>query len=189
MDAAILAAGWDVLADLGYGGLTFEAVALRAGCHRPALYRRFGNKRELVLALVLALVRQLEPPPRIDSDPKLTLVDYLRGYCVFLAGKGGGATLGLSQARQSDPELSQALDQLFEKERVLYSDALNMAAGRPIPPAHCHLLIDAMLGAVTFRVLLRRDTLTETEIEELVDQTLLTARLGPRNHEMLTIGP
>ncbi|MGC4934257.1 TetR/AcrR family transcriptional regulator [Gordonia sp. DT30] len=52
LEAAILDAAWEQLRERGYGGLTFEAVAERAGTSRPVLYRRWSNRAELVRALI-----------------------------------------------------------------------------------------------------------------------------------------
>jgi AcrR family transcriptional regulator len=179
VDAAIFSAGWAVLSDAGYGGLTFEAVAHKAGCNRAALYRRFGSKRELVIALVLSLVRQIEPTLTGDN-PRQDLIGHLLGFIQYLTGPGGGAMLGLAQARRDDPELSKALDILFENERPFYVGCLEQAVGNALPKAFCHLLIDAMLGAVAFRVLFRNGDLPTAEIEELVDQAIRAAAHGPQ---------
>ncbi|KYH45644.1 TetR/AcrR family transcriptional regulator [Branchiibius sp. NY16-3462-2] len=50
LEAAILDAGWAELVATGYGNLTMDSVARRAGTSEPVLYRRWPNKDELVLA-------------------------------------------------------------------------------------------------------------------------------------------
>ncbi|MFT4042085.1 MAG: TetR/AcrR family transcriptional regulator [Gordonia sp. (in: high G+C Gram-positive bacteria)] len=52
LEAAILDAAWKQLLDYGYSGLTFEAVAERAGTSRPVLYRRWPTRAELVHATI-----------------------------------------------------------------------------------------------------------------------------------------
>lgn len=52
LEAAILAAAWDVLAEQGYAGFTYEAVAARAATSRPVLYRRWPTRHELLVAAV-----------------------------------------------------------------------------------------------------------------------------------------
>lgn len=52
LEAAILDAAWDVLVERGYPGLTYEAVAARAGTSRPVLYRRWPRHQDLLLATV-----------------------------------------------------------------------------------------------------------------------------------------
>jgi AcrR family transcriptional regulator len=69
LETAILAAGWDVLAENGYGGLTFEAVAERAGTGKAALYRRWPDKESLALAVVGQVY--LETPQRIPDTGSL----------------------------------------------------------------------------------------------------------------------
>ncbi|MFF5076828.1 TetR/AcrR family transcriptional regulator [Actinoplanes sp. NPDC000266] len=50
LEDAILDAAWDVLAEHGYSGFTYEAVAARAGTSRPVLYRRWPQREDLLLA-------------------------------------------------------------------------------------------------------------------------------------------
>jgi AcrR family transcriptional regulator len=52
LESAILNAAWDELARTGYGGLTIEAVAERAGTSKTVLYRRWASKPELVIATI-----------------------------------------------------------------------------------------------------------------------------------------
>jgi len=50
LEEAILAAAWERLADAGYGGFTYEAIAERAHTSKPVLYRRWSSREELLLA-------------------------------------------------------------------------------------------------------------------------------------------
>jgi AcrR family transcriptional regulator len=50
LEAALLDAAWQELQVGGYGGLTFDAVAVRAGTSKPVLYRRWPTKADLVVA-------------------------------------------------------------------------------------------------------------------------------------------
>ena len=50
IDDAVLGAVADLLLEVGYADLTVAAVAERAGTSRPAVYRRWPTKAELVLA-------------------------------------------------------------------------------------------------------------------------------------------
>ena len=60
LEQALLDAGWEVLDERGYSGLTYEAVAERAQTSRPVLYRRWPTRSELVLAILLRQV-SLDP--------------------------------------------------------------------------------------------------------------------------------
>ncbi|CAN5210365.1 TetR/AcrR family transcriptional regulator [soil metagenome] len=50
LEEALLSAALDELLETGYSGLTIERVAERAGTSRHVVYRRWGNREELVLA-------------------------------------------------------------------------------------------------------------------------------------------
>src|SRR5699024_6761499 len=52
LEVAILQAAWDVLQDVGYSQLTMEGVATRAKTSKTAIYRRWSNRSELVLATI-----------------------------------------------------------------------------------------------------------------------------------------
>ncbi len=50
LEAAILEAAWDELAEVGYAALTMDGVAARARTSRAVLYRRWPSRPELVVA-------------------------------------------------------------------------------------------------------------------------------------------
>ena len=177
-DAAILAAGWRVLAAQGYAGLGFDAVAEAAGCSRPALYRRFANKRELVLAMMEARSRDVEPEVDPHGDPRHALVEHLKAMRNHLGQSGDGVVLGLAVASRADPDLAAAFERYEAGERRYYAEILDRAAGLPLAAARRDLLIDTLLGAVMFRLVLRRGTISDAELESLADQALATARRG-----------
>ncbi|KYH45170.1 TetR/AcrR family transcriptional regulator [Branchiibius sp. NY16-3462-2] len=58
----ILEATVELVLEGGYAGLNMEAVARLAGCGRPAIYRRFSGKDELVAAAAATVLR-LGPLP------------------------------------------------------------------------------------------------------------------------------
>lgn len=58
LEEALLQATWDELAEVGYGALTFDAVAQRAGTSRTVVYRRWATKRELAEAAITFVGRR-----------------------------------------------------------------------------------------------------------------------------------
>ncbi len=60
---AIRGAVMQELAEVGYGRLSIEAVARRAGVGKTAIYRRWSSKLEMVLEIVSAVAGQSLPLP------------------------------------------------------------------------------------------------------------------------------
>jgi AcrR family transcriptional regulator len=58
LEAALLEATWEELVDVGYGALTLDSVAQRAGTSRPVIARRWPTKPDLVRAAVLRMTSQ-----------------------------------------------------------------------------------------------------------------------------------
>src|SRR6202035_2909196 len=52
LEAALLRAAWDELAEVGFAKLTMESVAARAKTGVAVLYRRWPNKDDLVIAAI-----------------------------------------------------------------------------------------------------------------------------------------
>ena len=63
LEAALLEATWAELTEVGYGALTFDGVAQRAGTSRTVVYRRWATKVELVQATVAFVGRRHPSPP------------------------------------------------------------------------------------------------------------------------------
>lgn len=61
--SAIQKAVIEELAAVGYGRLSIEAVARRAGVGKTAVYRRWGSKSAMVLEIVAAVAAQRLPLP------------------------------------------------------------------------------------------------------------------------------
>lgn len=73
---AIAEAVLDELAELGYGRLSMEAVAKRAGVGKSALYRRWPSKHEMITSVVAQFsVRQaaIDDTGSLPSDLRQTL--------------------------------------------------------------------------------------------------------------------
>jgi AcrR family transcriptional regulator len=75
VDAAILKAAWRLLREEGYARLSIAGVAQAAKVGRPAIYRRYRDKSELVAAVIAEKVGDLAP---IDTGhPRGDLISLL----------------------------------------------------------------------------------------------------------------
>ena len=75
VDEAILKAATQLLHEQGYARMSIAGVAEEAGVGRPAIYRRYENKSELVLAAI-AFMRARVPAPD-TGDTRQDLITHL----------------------------------------------------------------------------------------------------------------
>src|SRR5690606_202200 len=78
LEAAILDAAWEELAENGYSGLTFERVAARASTGRAVLYRRWSSREELVRAAVRRVGERTASVPIDTGNLRDDLIQTLR---------------------------------------------------------------------------------------------------------------
>jgi AcrR family transcriptional regulator len=71
VDQAIAAATLELLSELGFAGMTIEAVAAAAGVGKPAIYRRHADKPALVAAVIAAQLPTLTVPDLGDTRAEL----------------------------------------------------------------------------------------------------------------------
>ena len=71
LDEAILIAAHELLATEGLGGLSYAAVAKRAGTTRPAIYRRYATIEALAVAAIGRTARSITPDPTGDLHTDL----------------------------------------------------------------------------------------------------------------------
>ena len=91
----LLDAALDLIAEQGYGGISMEAIARRAGVTKPVVYDLFGNRGELLTALLrreeeraLALLAEVMPSePSIDPDALI-----VEGFRAFLESVAANPT-------------------------------------------------------------------------------------------------
>lgn len=159
IDVAILGATLDLLADRGYAALSIAAVAEAAGVGKPAIYRRYGSKAELVVAAIDVLAD--EPEPALPDDTRDALTALLAATAAVIGTPGGLAIMGsLLAAGSSDPELIEAF-----RERVV----------RPR-----HEVVDTVMARAAERGELRADADLEALDAMLFGAVLARATLGAR---------
>ena len=71
IDQAVETATLELLRDRGFAGMSIEAIATAAGVGKPAIYRRYAGKGELVAAVIAARLPVLELPDRGDTRAEL----------------------------------------------------------------------------------------------------------------------
>jgi AcrR family transcriptional regulator len=107
-EQAILQATRELLVEGGVHGLTIEGVASRAGVAKTTIYRRWRDKDELALAVVLDMVEQVVELPEL-GDTRAELTAFVTAAVNVLGSTLMGRVMqGLVSDLATDPELAQA---------------------------------------------------------------------------------
>ena len=173
IDAAVLGATLSVLDELGYGRLTMEEVAQRAGTTKPAIYRRWAGRPRLVLAALGLRLGELRAP-----DTGCTLCDLDESLKVFVAAfrrLPPGVIGPLFAECAADVELrSEFLSTLFEPPREAVAQTLDRAHARGdlCPDLDRGLVLDLLASLIHYRLLFGHAPTSDAEIEHAVEALL-----------------
>jgi AcrR family transcriptional regulator len=171
---AVLHAADDLLAERGFGGVTVEGIAARAGVAKQTIYRWWPSKADILLdTLIDDASHQLSPPgkgPVVDGARR-----YLRTFARFLTVEPAGQVLlALIGEAQHDPAVAaifrqRYLDPQRQRERELLERGIvagELPAGLDVDAA-----LDALLGPVLYRALTGRK-IPRAFIDGLIADTL-----------------
>jgi AcrR family transcriptional regulator len=151
-----LAAAGRILRDEGYSRLTMGRVAAESGVAKTTLYRRWPTKAALCMELYLDVAgRELQVPDTGDvaGDLKHIASTVLHIQTRTVAGP---AFLGLIAEAQVNPDTrADFLAEFAQRRREVTRLVLRRAVerGEVRPDTDVDLVIDALGGALTFRLL------------------------------------
>ena len=181
VDAAIVDATLQLLAEGGYSALTMEAVATLAGVGKATLYRRYTGKEQLV---VDALATMSEPAEVVQGA---SVRDELVARLEAVRRKSDSSLAGkifprLVSASAESPELMRNYRrQVLLPRRLAFAAALRRGVeeGLVRPDVDVDHAIDLLIGPMVYRNLIRNDPPPGPELAARVVDDVLVA-LAPR---------
>lgn len=172
---AIVQATQELLVEQGYRALTIEGVAARAGVGKQTIYRWWPSRAALVLEAYLA-GSDAVPPPATSANTRENVRALLDWLVAVLAQPIGGKVLaGLVADLKHDPDLAERYHRdVVPARRRWMRDALERGKerGEIRADADLDLAVDALHGAVFYRLLLSGEPLDRQFTEQLADQVL-----------------
>jgi AcrR family transcriptional regulator len=181
-ELAILQATRELLVEAGVQGLTIEGVAARAGVAKTTIYRRWRDKDELALAVVLDMVERVVELPEL-GDTRAELLAFVGAAVEVLGGTLMGRVMqGLVSDLATDPELAAAFRERVvsvrdaEVERLV---ARGIARGDLRPGTDPQTTHDLLIGPVYYRLLLTGQPLDSAFATQTVDAVLRAFAPGP----------
>ena len=177
--ATILDAVRAVLAEAGYAGLSFEAVAARAGVTRPTIYRRWPSRLHLAYEAAFPVT---DGSRIIDTGDFAGDLETLVRETVAAYSRPAtrAAVPGILAEFQRQPELAGQLRQPHEAQvRHRFSQIVDSAKSRgavrnDLDP---DLVFDTIVGAVQFRLIFHQH-LKDRFVDDLAN-LILTGAAAP----------
>ena len=174
-EQAILQATRELLVEAGVQGLTVEKVAARAGVAKTTIYRRWRDKDELALAVVLDMVEQVVQLPEL-GDTRKELLAFVNAAVEVLGSTLMGRVMqGLVSDLATDAELAQAFRERVvsvrdaEVERLVERGVRRGDLRADTDPMTAH---DLLIGPVYYRLLLTGQPLDRAFAKRTVDAVL-----------------
>ncbi|MBQ0892889.1 TetR/AcrR family transcriptional regulator [Micromonospora purpureochromogenes] len=177
------------LAAVGYGRLSIEAVARRAGVSKTAIYRRWSSKLELVLENVVAAAGS--KLPALDTGTlrgDLALLFQVMAHALSHPLASQIIPDLLAEAARN-PTIDQTLQQVLRgKQQEIGGQLIGRAIERGELPAGTDpdAAVDLIVGPLYWRLAIARTPLTDTYLDILAEA--VAAGLGaeptlPRQRE------
>jgi AcrR family transcriptional regulator len=155
-ERAILAAVIELLGELGYAGMTMDAVAARAHASKTTIYRRWPGKPQLVLAAVDGYAAERLTAGADTGSLRGDLLAVLQAMAGHLTSEFLSMMSGLMHAMRADPELAAALRPRLGIGHAVVLPIIGRAAERGELPAGADAELAALAHEVIEALVLRR---------------------------------
>lgn len=174
---ATLEAVVDLLGDRGFGGLSVDAVAHRAGVSKATIYRHWRSKESLCAEAVACVI--VDAPDVRGGDPRSELEALLTGFARALERSDAGRLLPhLASAAATDPQLAAIWrETLVQPARGRVDLLLRRAveAGQLSPSTDVELAGELLLAPLFYRRLVTGRPVADTELVGRLVQTVWAA--------------
>jgi AcrR family transcriptional regulator len=167
----ILQAVLDELSDVGYGALTIESAARRAGVGKATIYRHWPDKIALI-ADAFKLLQQQRDPELVTGSPREKLERILRHVADVVADSPFSACLpALIEGAERDRAVRR-FHHHFQAEARKPTIALisrGIASGDFPARIDPEIAAFALLGAIFFCRLMTNQPFPEERVSDLID--------------------
>jgi AcrR family transcriptional regulator len=172
---AIRQAFFAELAECGYGRLSIEAVARRAGVGKPAIYRRWRSKQEMAVALISEVAWAYLDMPDTGSL-RGDVIAFLRAEYAVLTDRLAKAIIPdvLSEANRNDDLAATLLRTVRDPRRARAAAIIRRAIerGEVADTLNTDLALDVLAGPLYWRLSVVHQPVGDAELVQLVDMIM-----------------
>jgi AcrR family transcriptional regulator len=183
--AAILEAADDLLVEKGFAATTIEGIAARSGVAKQTIYRWWSSKVDLLLDCLIDDTAQELPPLDTGSSAEDLRRELLR-FAGFLEQPAGEVLRALIGEAQHDLAVARKLRTRYleprrQLERVMLQRGI--ARGDLAADLDADDALDALYGAVIYRVIVTGRPVHERFVAHLVESVLHPQPANPEAAE------
>ncbi|WP_436524458.1 TetR/AcrR family transcriptional regulator [Actinoplanes sp. HUAS TT8] len=169
------------LAEVGYGRLSIEAVARRAGVGKTAIYRRWSNKLEMVLEIITDVAGRKVPVPDTGSfagDLDLLMMIVSRALQHRVASQ---IIPDLMAEAARNPQIAETLQRVLRLHQQSVGEKLvgqAITRGELPEGTDPDVAVDLILGPLYWRLAVSRQPVTDDYLEKLAAAVLGSLKGG-----------
>lgn len=175
---AILDATVDIVQEQGYGGLTMEAIARRAGVSKQTIYRWWPTRAAVLLEAINDRANVLAPDEdrgSLEADLRV----FMRRAMAGPRTQVGRALTGLMAEAQIDPDFAASFRKGYlGRRRAVLGELFERARRRGEIGADVDIrfIVDVVFGTLWYRLLSGHAPLNRRFADELTDAVLRLCR-------------
>ena len=167
---AILTAAYELLLENGFGAVTIEKIAERAGVSKATIYKWWPNKAAVVMdAFFDAAVVRLPIP---DTGSTINdMIIQVNNLAKFLISQEGKVINEIIAEGQYDQKLAETYRTIYFKPRRFDSRHIlerGISRGELRENLDIELIIDLIFGPLFYRLLITGDVVDEEFIKNLI---------------------
>ena len=173
---AILDAALELVAEVGYDGLSMDALAERARASKATIYRHWSGKAEIVAEAVRCRAEETMEIVPDTGSLRGDLLELLTASCQMLAAADGALMAAVLWAMRTDPVLAELMRaHMIDGKRDVVREVVEHAIARGECPAGTSSVSagEVMPAMVMSRLLVTGEPLDEAFCVHLVDDVML----------------
>ncbi|WP_055667147.1 TetR/AcrR family transcriptional regulator [Desnuesiella massiliensis] len=168
---AILSAAYELLLENGFGTVTIEKIAERAGVSKATIYKWWPNKAAVVMdAFFDAAVVKLPIP---DTGSTINdMIIQVNNLAKFLISQEGKVINEIIAEGQFDQKLAETYRMIYFKPRRLDSRYIlerGISRGELKEGLDIELVMDLIFGPLFYRLLITGDMVDEAFIKNIIN--------------------
>jgi AcrR family transcriptional regulator len=177
-EEAILAASFELIAEVGYQAITIDKLAARAHASKATMYRRWpGGIAEIVADALQRHAERDELAAPSTGSVRGDLLEVMKDMTVTIMGEGQGPSLlGLVEAIRNDASLRALVREQIDRGTELVGKAIcdeAVARGEKVAVATAAPMLRLAVAHILTTMLLTGSQLTRAAQRRFVDETLL----------------